>query len=150
MGSGSWSSDTSSTSSSQEEEDRNYASLSINAPVPMDDVIENFKDAYPKYRSNDIYVDSYISEEYVGQFLAEDNSAMPDILLIADDNLRMAAEASAILPLGEEDGALVLEEGGQQAVDAVSFPLTRGKRKKPGPSPIGRTMAIPSSTIAMW
>ena len=87
----------------------------------MATIIEKFKEAHPEYADLNIAVTANGGEGDIGNALQTDYKSQPDVVMIADDNLRTAAEASAILPIGTDREAAVLEQAGQSGLDAVSL-----------------------------
>ncbi len=87
----------------------------------LNKLIQDFKDSDPKYANLNIGVSGTIAEGNVGSELEKNAAAAADILFMADDNLRTAAEAGAILPLGEDDKAAVLAQSGEAGLESVTL-----------------------------
>lgn len=84
----------------------------------MTTLIANFKTANTAYASAKIVVTANVGEGDAAKWLTADKDACADVICAADDNIRAAVKAKALVSLDDDKAAFVTSDG-QAAVDAA-------------------------------
>lgn len=87
----------------------------------MEEIVKNFKAAYPEYAEKTFSVVASHAEGDVQAEVKKDKTIAGDVFCIVDDNIRSAVDAETLLAIDDSEKAGIVASDTQDAVDSCSI-----------------------------